>query len=59
MRAALINELTNEVVNCIELLPDSQWEAPQNHFIRFDETAQIGYYFVENRLLTPEEYNAL
>lgn len=59
MKAALINELTNEVVNMIELEADGKWQAPQNHFIRFCDNAQIGDYFVDGRFLTFEEYNAL
>ena len=59
MKAALINELTNEVMNIIELEADSNWQAPENHQVVFNETAAIGMFYVQGEFLTTEEYNAL
>lgn len=42
MRAVLIQESTNTVVNIIELETDSKWQAPAGHFIRYSEKAAIG-----------------
>ena len=45
MKTALISEANNQVVNIIELEKDAKWEAPAGHFIRFSESAQIGWFW--------------
>lgn len=47
MRAALIDESTNEVVNVIELEVDAKWEAPIGFKIVFSEESQIGLACVD------------
>ena len=44
MKAAVIDEATNEVVNIIELEPDAKWEAPAGHRVKIikTETVSIG-----------------
>lgn len=42
MRAALIRESDGLVVNTIDLEQDSEWQAPEGHFIRFDDEAKMG-----------------
>lgn len=42
MRAALIQESNNTVVNIIELEENAKWQAPSGFFVRFTETAAIG-----------------
>jgi len=59
MKAALINELTNEVVNIIELEVDSNWQAPENHQIVFSELGAIGMFYVQGEFLTPEAFGLL
>lgn len=59
MKAALISEATNQVVNIIELEKDAKWEAPAGHFIKFSEAAHIGTYWNGEAFVTqnPAEVN--
>ena len=53
MKAAIIQESTNTVVNVIELEANSIWPAPDGHFVRFDESAAIGMTWDGTQLIAP------
>lgn len=42
MRAAVIRESDNTVVNVIDLEPGATWAPPAGHFVRFQEDADFG-----------------
>jgi hypothetical protein len=54
MKAAIINESTNEVVNVIELEPGAIWEAPAGHRVKFSEEAKIGDLYVDTVFIPAE-----
>ena len=54
MRAAVIRESDSLVVNVIELEMDSNWEAPEGHFVRFADNADIGMVWDGSILINPE-----